>query len=645
MNDDKQPQGNPWIKSVMIWAGILAALAIFVALFDGRGRTTVAASQMPYSTFIQRVSEGSVKDVRIAGDVVSGKLANGEMFRTYKPQEDPQLVDRLTKAGIEFRAEPEEGAPIWLILLYQALPFVLMIGLALFVMRQMQKNAGSGAMGFGKSRAKMLTQKEGKITFADVAGIDEAREELQEIVDFLKDPTKFARLGGKIPKGALLVGSPGTGKTLLARAIAGEAGVPFFTISGSDFVEMFVGVGASRVRDMFADAKKSAPCIVFIDEIDAVGRHRGAGLGNGNDEREQTLNQLLVEMDGFEANEGIIIVAATNRPDVLDPALLRPGRFDRQVNVPLPDIEGRMKILEVHMKKVPLAPDVDSRVIARGTPGFSGAELANLVNEAALLAARRGKRLVAMSEFEEAKDKVMMGAERRSMVMTDEDKKATAYHEAGHALVLMHVPGNNPLHKVTIIPRGRALGVTFSLPERDVLSHNMIKMKAQLAMAFGGRIAEQLIYGEDELNTGAASDIQQASAIARAMVTEYGMSKKLGWLRYKTDEDFGPFGGGSRSTVSGETAKLIDSEVRALVEEAERTARTVLTERIDDLHKLANALLEYETLSGEEAKQVLDDQPLDRTLPRGPGLATIVGGSSIPKTKRPGIGGPAAAGA
>jgi len=644
MNDDKQPQGNPWMKSVMIWAGILAALAIFVSVFDGRTRTP-AGSSIAYSEFVQRVSEGSVKDVRIAGSVVSGKLSNGESFKTYKPDEDPTLVDRLTKAGVRFQAEPEEGAPIWLILLYQALPFVLMIGLAVFVMRQMQKSAGGGAMGFGKSRAKMLTQKEGKITFADVAGIDEAREELQEIVDFLKDPTKFARLGGKIPKGALLVGSPGTGKTLLARAIAGEAGVPFFTISGSDFVEMFVGVGASRVRDMFADAKKQAPCIVFIDEIDAVGRHRGSGMGNGNDEREQTLNQLLVEMDGFEGNDGIIIIAATNRPDVLDPALLRPGRFDRQVQVPLPDIEGRIQILGVHMKKVPLAPDVDARTIARGTPGFSGAELANLINEAALLAARRGKRLVAMSEFEEAKDKVMMGAERRSMVMTDEDKKATAYHEAGHALVLMHVPGNNPLHKVTIIPRGRALGVTFSLPERDVLSHNMVKMKAQLAMAFGGRIAEQLIYGEDELNTGAASDIQQASSIARAMVTEYGMSKKLGWLRYKSDEDFGPFGGGGRSAVSGETAKLIDSEVRALVEEAEKTARGVLTERIDELHTLANALLEHETLSGEEAKQVLDGKPLDRTLPRGPGPAAIVGGSSIPKTKRPGIGGPAAAGA
>ena len=644
MNEDKQPGGNPWMKSLAIWVAILVALAAFVTLFD-RGGRVAPSNTLAYSSFLAKVDEGSVKDAKVGTELITGTLANGDVYRTVKVP-DATLIDRLRKANVEFSGQQEEGASIWLILLYQALPFVLMIGLALFVMRQMQKNSGSGAMGFGKSRAKMLTAREGKVTFDDVAGIDEAREELQEIVDFLKDPSKFARLGGKIPKGALLIGSPGTGKTLLARAIAGEAGVPFFTISGSDFVEMFVGVGASRVRDMFAEAKKQAPCIVFIDEIDAVGRHRGAGLGNGNDEREQTLNQLLVEMDGFEANEGIIIIAATNRADVLDPALLRPGRFDRQVTVPLPDIEGRAKILEVHMKKVPLAPDVDGRTIARGTPGFSGAELANLVNEAALLAARKGKRLVAMLEFEDAKDKVMMGAERRSMVMTDEDKRATAYHEAGHALVLMHVPGNNPLHKVTIIPRGRALGVTFSLPERDVLSHNMVKMKAQLAMAFGGRIAEQLIYGDDELNTGAASDIQQASAIARAMVTEYGMSKKLGWLRYKTDEDYGPFGGGSRSTVSGETAKLIDSEVRALVEEAEATARGVLTERLDELHTLANALLEYETLSGEEAKQVLAGQTIERDRGRGNDRPkATAGGSSVPGSRRPNVGGPAAAGA
>jgi cell division protease FtsH len=648
MNEDKTPNGNPWMKSLLIWVGILAALAVFVSVFDGRTRAAAPASTMAYSDFLAKVNEGSVKDVKISQDTVSGALSNGDKFRIYKPN-DPQLIDRLTKGNVTFSAEPEESASIWMLLLYQALPFVLMIGLAVFVMRQMQKNAGGGAMGFGKSRAKMLTAKEGKVTFDDVAGIDEAREELQEIVDFLKDPTKFARLGGKIPKGALLVGSPGTGKTLLARAIAGEAGVPFFTISGSDFVEMFVGVGASRVRDMFTEAKKNAPCIVFIDEIDAVGRHRGAGLGNGNDEREQTLNQLLVEMDGFEANEGIIIVAATNRPDVLDPALLRPGRFDRQVVVSRPDIEGREKILEVHTKKLPLAPDVDLRTIARGTPGFSGADLANLANEAALLAARKGKRLVAMLEFEEAKDKVMMGAERRSMVMTEDEKKATAYHEAGHALVSLHVPHCDPLHKVTIIPRGRALGVTWNLPERDRFSMNMKQMKARLALAFGGRIAEQLIYGHDELNTGASNDIQQATDMARSMVMEYGMSEKLGWLRYRDNQDevFLGHSVARSQNVSEETSRLIDQEIRVLVEEGEATARQVLTDNLDQLHKLAEALLEYETLSGEESKRAIAGEPIERDRGKDKGPAAIVGGSSIPKSKRPkgGIGGPAAAGA
>jgi cell division protease FtsH len=453
MNDKKDPNAtNPWMKSLLIWLGVVLALVLFVSMFDSKTRT-VGGDGIAYSEFLQRVDDGQVKEVAIADNIVSGTYTNDSTFRTQAP-DDPRLIDRLISKGVRFSAKPKEEPSFWMILLYQSLPFLLILGVAFFVIRQMQKNAGSGAMGFGKSKAKMLTEKHGKVTFDDVAGIDEAREELQEIVDFLKDPTKFARLGGKIPKGALLVGSPGTGKTLLARAIAGEAGVPFFTISGSDFVEMFVGVGASRVRDMFEQAKKNAPCIVFIDEIDAVGRHRGAGLGNGNDEREQTLNQLLVEMDGFEANEGIIIVAATNRPDVLDPALLRPGRFDRQVVVPRPDIEGREKILAVHTKKLPLAPDVDPRTIARGTPGFSGADLANLANEAALLAARKGKRLVSMKDFEEAKDKVMMGAERKSMVMTEDEKKATAYHEAGHALVSLHVPGCDPLHKVTIIPRG-----------------------------------------------------------------------------------------------------------------------------------------------------------------------------------------------
>ncbi|MBA3879875.1 MAG: cell division protein FtsH [Sphingobium sp.] len=646
MNDnDKQPDnGNPWMKSIMVWLAILVAIALFVVLIGDGQQSAPQNGSLPYSTFLQKVQEGSVREVNIAGNVVTGRLTSGDKFRTYTPA-DPQLTDRLLSKGVAINARPEDGPNIWQVLLVQSLPFLLFLGIAFFVLRQMQKNSGSGAMGFGKSRARLLTQKEGKVTFDDVAGIDEAREELQEIVEFLKDPTKFARLGGKIPKGALLIGSPGTGKTLLARAIAGEAGVPFFTISGSDFVEMFVGVGASRVRDMFEQAKKSAPCIVFIDEIDAVGRHRGGGLGNSNDEREQTLNQLLVEMDGFEANEGIIIIAATNRPDVLDPALLRPGRFDRQVVVPHPDIEGRIKILQVHMKKVPLAPDVDARVIARGTPGFSGADLANLVNEAALLAARRGKRLVAMAEFEEAKDKVMMGAERRSMVMTEEEKKATAYHEAGHAIVALQVDGNNPLHKVTIIPRGRALGVTWTLPERDTLSRNQKQMKASLAMAFGGRIAEQLIYGEEELNTGASSDLQQATRIARAMVMEYGMSKTLGWLHYREDE---PSYMGSRAHISEETSRQIDAEVRKLVEEAEAVARKVLTDNLEQLHRLTNALLTYETLSGDEAKRIIAGEDLDRPDP-GSGLTTPLPtvGSSVPKTRRPNnpFGNPSPAGA
>jgi cell division protease FtsH len=644
---DKEP-GNPWMKSLFIWAGILLALILFVQIVDGGGRSA-AQGGMAYSDFLNRVDEGSVKQVSIGKETISGKLTNGEAFQTHAVP-DPELTRRLRERGVEFAGEAEPQTSVWLLLLYQSLPFLLILGIAFFIMRQMQKNAGSGAMGFGKSKARMLTEKHGRVTFDDVAGIDEAREELQEIVEFLKDPTKFARLGGKIPKGALLVGSPGTGKTLLARAIAGEANVPFFTISGSDFVEMFVGVGASRVRDMFEQAKKNAPCIVFIDEIDAVGRHRGAGLGNGNDEREQTLNQLLVEMDGFEANEGIIIIAATNRPDVLDPALLRPGRFDRQVVVPRPDIEGREKILAVHMKKVPLAPDVDPRTIARGTPGFSGADLANLVNEAALLAARKGKRLVAMSEFELAKDKVMMGAERKSMVMTEDEKKATAYHEAGHALVSLHVPGCDPLHKVTIIPRGRALGVTWNLPERDRYSMTMKQMKARLALCFGGRIAEQLIYGQDELNTGASNDIQQATDMARSMVMEYGMSEKLGWLRYRDNQEevFLGHSVARSQSVSEETARLIDQEIRRLIEEAEGTARRVLTEQIDELHRLASALLEFETLTGEEAKKAIRGEDIGREDP-GSRLPSIpAAGSSIPTTRKPrggGIGGPAPQGA
>ena len=492
------------------------------------------------------------------------------------------------------------------------LPFLLIIGIWIFLMNRMQGGGRGGAMGFGKSKAKLLTEKHGKVTFNDVAGIDEAKDELEEIVDFLKDPQKFGRLGGKIPKGALLVGPPGTGKTLLARAIAGEAGVPFFTISGSDFVEMFVGVGASRVRDMFDQAKKNSPCIVFIDEIDAVGRHRGAGYGGGNDEREQTLNQLLVEMDGFEANEGVILIAATNRPDVLDPALLRPGRFDRQVQVPNPDITGRQKILNVHAKKTVLGPDVDLRIIARGTPGFSGADLANLVNEAALMAARIGKRFVAMEDFENAKDKVMMGSERRSMVMTEDEKKLTAYHEAGHAVVGLHLPQHDPIHKATIIPRGRALGLVLSLPERDQLSVTKLKYKSKIAMAMGGKVAEELIFGPENVTSGASSDIQQITKIARAMVTQFGMSNELGNIDFINEQQtyLGPSSGNIQA--GPETQEKIDSEIRRIVDEGYDTAKKILTKNRKKLDNLALGLLEYETLTGEEITKVMNGESLVR---------------------------------
>ncbi|VVT22148.1 protease, ATP-dependent zinc-metallo [Sphingomonas sp. EC-HK361] len=654
MNDnDKQPGqdngggNNPWMKSLLIWVGILLGLAIIVTMFDGR---TAAAqgNAISYSTFVQKVDEGTVKDVNISPSLITGTLSSGDKFKT-NPIADASLTDRLLKAGVQITGKPDDGPSIWQYVLVQALPFLLFMGIAFLVVRQMQKGgAGGGAMGFGKSRAKMLTQKEGKVTFEDVAGIDEAREELEEIVEFLKDPTKFARLGGKIPKGALLVGSPGTGKTLLARAIAGEAGVPFFTISGSDFVEMFVGVGASRVRDMFEQAKKSAPCIVFIDEIDAVGRHRGAGLGNGNDEREQTLNQLLVEMDGFEANEGIIIIAATNRPDVLDPALLRPGRFDRQVVVPRPDIEGRVKILEVHMKKVPLAPDVDARVIARGTPGFSGADLANLVNEAALTAARKSKRLVAMAEFEEAKDKVMMGAERRSMVMTEDEKRMTAYHEAGHAIVSIHEPASDPIHKATIIPRGRALGMVMRLPERDSYSYHRDKMYANLAVSMGGRVAEEIIFGYDKVSSGASGDIQYATGLARDMVTKWGMSDKVGPVEYAQPEGESFLGYSSSQPVrmSNATAQLIDDEIKNIVEGGLDRAKHVLTEHVDQLHLLAGALLEYETLSGDEIKKLIAGEDIAR-IDNGPKAPRVTVGTSIPKTRRPSgpFGTPSPAGA
>jgi len=653
MNDDNKQQGpenggNPWMKSLMIWVGILVALALFVTLFEGTTQTTTASNMVPYSSFLQKVKEGTVREVSVAGDVITGTTTGGEKFRTYK-LEDPQLTDRLLQKGVTINARPEEGPSILQVILVQSLPFLLFLGIAFFVLRQMQKNSGSGAMGFGKSRARLLTEKQGRVTFDDVAGIDEAREELQEIVEFLKDPTKFARLGGKIPKGALLVGSPGTGKTLLARAIAGEAGVPFFTISGSDFVEMFVGVGASRVRDMFEQAKKSAPCIVFIDEIDAVGRHRGAGLGNGNDEREQTLNQLLVEMDGFEANEGIIIIAATNRPDVLDPALLRPGRFDRQVVVPRPDIDGRVKILQVHMKKVPLAPDVEARTIARGTPGFSGADLANLVNEAALMAARKGKRLVAMAEFEEAKDKVMMGAERRSMVMTEDEKRMTAYHEAGHAIVSLHEPASDPIHKATIIPRGRALGMVMRLPERDSYSYHRDKMYANLSVSMGGRVAEEIIFGYDKVSSGASSDISYASSLARDMVTRWGMSDTVGPIEYAEPEGETYLGYSSSRPIrmSNQTAQLIDDEIKRIVEGAHGRAKQLLTDHIDQLHSLAGALLEYETLSGDEIKRLIAGEDIGRDDPGARPAPVPVAGTSVPKTRRPTgpFGNPSPAGA
>ena len=650
MNDDKEPQGNPWMKSTMIWVGVIAALLLIVSMVDSRNATT-AGTGIAYSDFRTKVQEGQVKEVSVGPDRIIGVLNNNQKFSTI-PVNDPGLTTLLDDYNVKYSGKAEEQPSFWMILLYQSLPFLLILGVAFFVLRQMQKGGGAGgAMGFGKSKAKLLTEKQGRVTFDDVAGIDEAREELQEIVEFLKDPGKFARLGGKIPKGALLVGSPGTGKTLLARAIAGEAGVPFFTISGSDFVEMFVGVGASRVRDMFEQAKKNAPCIVFIDEIDAVGRHRGAGLGNGNDEREQTLNQLLVEMDGFESNEGIIIVAATNRPDVLDPALLRPGRFDRQVVVPRPDIEGRIKILEVHMKKVPLAPDVDARVIARGTPGFSGADLANLVNEAALMAARRGKRLVAMSEFEAAKDKVMMGSERKSMVMTEDEKKMTAYHEAGHAIVAVHEPASDPIHKATIIPRGRALGMVMRLPERDSYSYHRDKMYANLAVSMGGRVAEEIIFGYDKVSSGASGDIQYATRLARDMVTQWGMSDKLGPLQYEEQqgETFLGYSQSQRVHMSDETAKAIDQEIRRIVETGYDRAKEVLSKFEEQLHLLANALLEYETLSGEEIKTLLDKGEITRDdgTKIKPSVVPVAG-TSIPRAgRRSGgnLGGPAPQGA
>ena len=602
-------------KNLVVWVVIALVVFTLFNLFQNKSNREPHQTTS-YSEFLSAVGSGDVNDVTMQGGKITYHDGAGRSFRTFAP-DDPSLIQGLTEKGVRITALPvEEEVPSLFGIILSWLPMIIILGVWIFFMRQMQGGGGK-AMGFGKSRARLLTERSDRVTFEDVAGIDEAKQELEEIVDFLKDPAKFQRLGGKIPKGCLLVGPPGTGKTLLARAIAGEANVPFFTISGSDFVEMFVGVGASRVRDMFEQGKKNAPCIIFIDELDAVGRHRGAGLGGGNDEREQTLNQLLVEMDGFESNEGVILIAATNRPDVLDPALLRPGRFDRQVVVPNPDIIGREKILKVHMRKVPLAPDVDGRVIARGTPGFSGADLANLVNEAALLAARIGKRMVTMSEFENAKDKVMMGAERRSMVMDDDEKKLTAYHEAGHAIVGLNVQKHDPLHKVTIIPRGRALGVTMSLPEKDRYSYSKLELISKLAVMYGGRIAEELIFGPENVTTGAGNDIQQATEMARRMVTEYGFSNELGPLRYSDNEEeiFLGHSVARSKSVSDETAALIDKEVRRLIEDAETTARRVLTEKGGDLENLATALLEYETLSGSEVDALLKGEPIFRPDP------------------------------
>ncbi|WP_085341180.1 ATP-dependent zinc metalloprotease FtsH [Aquidulcibacter paucihalophilus] len=602
------------LRDLAIW-GFLALALVTVFTLMNRPSPSASMTTMAYSALLDEVDNGRVKEVTIVGDQARGRLQDDRPFVAMVPAQATDFVARLEKANVEIRAESVPRTPFLSALIANLLPLLIMVGLWFFLMRQMSGGGGKGgAMGFGKSKAKLLTENKNKVTFDDVAGIDEAREELQEVVDFLKDPSKFQRLGGKIPKGALLVGPPGTGKTLTARAVAGEANVPFFTISGSDFVEMFVGVGASRVRDMFEQAKKNAPCIIFIDEIDAVGRHRGAGLGGGNDEREQTLNQLLVEMDGFEANEGIIIIAATNRPDVLDPALLRPGRFDRQVTVGLPDISGREKVLKVHMRNVPLASDVDAKTIARGCPGFSGADLMNLVNEAALLAARRGRRLVTMQEFEDAKDKILMGVERKTMAMTTEEKSLTAYHEGGHALVALTVPHTDPVHKATIIPRGRALGMVMQLPERDKLSFSYRQMMSRLAVMMGGRVAEELVFGKDAITSGASSDIEQATRLARAMVTRWGFSDELGTVAYGENQEEVFLGHSVSRTqnVSEATAQTIDKEVRRLVEWGNAEATRILTERRADLEILAQGLLEYETLSGEEIKILLEGGSIKR---------------------------------
>ncbi len=623
------PLGNA--RNIAFWVVLFLLILALFNLFSG-GQSTMNSRQISYSDFIQRVDRGEVASVILDGEQVIIRGKDGQQYATVKPEAE-EISDRLIANNVEVRVERQEQSG-FLSMLSLWLPFLLLIGIWIFFMNRMQGGGRGGAMGFGKSRAKLLTEKQGRVTFDDVAGIDEAKEELEEIVEFLRNPQKFSRLGGKIPKGALLVGPPGTGKTLLARAIAGEAGVPFFTISGSDFVEMFVGVGASRVRDMFEQAKKNAPCIVFIDEIDAVGRSRGVGFGGGNDEREQTLNQLLVEMDGFEANEGIIIIAATNRRDVLDPALLRPGRFDRQIHVPNPDIKGREKILNVHARKVPLGPDVDLRLIARGTPGFSGADLMNLVNEAALMAARVGRRFVAMEDFENAKDKVMMGVERRSMVLTDEQKEKTAYHEAGHAIVGMALPKCDPVYKATIIPRGGALGMVVSLPELDKLQYHKDEAKQRIAMTMAGKAAEIIKYGEEGVSSGPVGDIQQASQLARAMVMRWGMSDKVGNIDYSEAHE-GYQGNTGGFSVSAHTKEMIEEEVKALIEEGYQHARKILLEQPDQFERLAKGLLEYETLTGEEIRKVIRGEQLGGDDGDDLGSGNAPGLTAIPRTSKP----------
>jgi len=635
---------NDLTKNLLLWVVILVVLMSVFQSFAGRGR---ASPEIRYSEFLDQVKQGNVSEAKIAGDQIQGELKGGSRFVTTSPETNNSgLIKDLIENRVDFTGEKPREPNVLMQLLFSFGPILLLIAVWVYFMRQMQGGAGGrGAMSFGKSRARMLNADQVKITFNDVAGVEEAKQEVSELVDFLKDPGKFQKLGGKIPRGVLMVGSPGTGKTLLAKAIAGEAGVPFFTISGSDFVEMFVGVGASRVRDMFEQAKKHAPCIIFIDEIDAVGRHRGAGLGGGHDEREQTLNQLLVEMDGFEGSEGVIVIAATNRPDVLDPALLRPGRFDRQVVVPLPDVRGREQIVKVHMRALPLAENVKPEIIARATPGFSGADLANLVNEAALFAARANKRLVDHDDFEKAKDKIMMGAERRSMVMSESEKKLTAYHEAGHAIVGLTVPDHDPVYKVTIIPRGRALGVTMFLPEEDRYSYTRERLNSQICSLFGGRIAEEIIFGMDKITTGASNDIERATDIARNMVTKWGMSDKLGPLAYSDDNGEVFLGKSVTQTknVSDDTAYAIDQEVRGVIESNYARAKTILEDNLGKLHIMAETLLKYETIDSEQIAAIMagrtpgppeswtDGGPRSNPPPRSSGS----GASAMPPSTTP----------